>query len=81
MMELIRGASGDALRIHLKPGMRVRAESDAAVSLSENVEVRGTVHGGWLSGLRRMLLGGESIFQQELVCRGGGAPGTLNYKI
>jgi uncharacterized protein (AIM24 family) len=74
-MELVRGAGGDALRVHLKPGQRVRAESDAAVSMSENVEVSGTVHGGLLSGVRRAIFGGESIFQQELVCRGGGGDG------
>jgi len=33
------------------------------------------VAGGILSGMRRALLGGESIFQQELRCRSGGGGG------
>ena len=75
-MEVVRGAGGDALRVHLCAGQRVRAESDAAVSMSDTVEVRGIVHGGILSGVRRSLLGGESVFQQELVCRGEGGGGS-----
>jgi len=74
-MEVVRGAGGDALLVHLAAGQRVRAESDAAVSMSENVEVSGTVHGGILNGVRRALLGGESVFQQELVCRAGAGGG------
>jgi len=59
-------SGGPWARVHLLAGESVRAESDAAVSMSENVEVCGRVHGGILSGVRRALLGGESIFQQEL---------------
>ena len=35
-MELVRGAGGDALRVTLKPGQRVRAESDAAARMSSS---------------------------------------------
>lgn len=74
-MELIRGSGGDAVRVRLRPGQALRAERDAAVSMSEHVSVRGTVPGGVLSGLRRSFLGGESLFQQELACVGGGPGG------
>ena len=60
-------SGGPWARVHLAAGGEgVRAESDAAVSMSENVEVCGRVGGGILSGVRRALLGGESLFQQEL---------------
>ncbi|MBB3109785.1 uncharacterized protein (TIGR00266 family) [Paenibacillus phyllosphaerae] len=60
------------LKVELAPGESIKAESGAMVSMSPGLELKGTMDGGIMRGLGRML-SGESFFFQELVAerRGG----------
>jgi uncharacterized protein (TIGR00266 family) len=49
--------------VKLAPDERIRADSGAMVSHSENVEVETKAEGGLLKSLGRSFLGGESFFQ------------------
>jgi len=62
------------LKVHLKAGERMKAESDAMVAMSANVSVEGKLEGGLLGGLGRML-SGEKFFFQTLASRSG--PGEV----
>jgi uncharacterized protein (TIGR00266 family) len=70
------------LKIQLDAGESVKAESGAMVSMSPNVEVKGTVDGGIMAGLGRMLSGETFFFQELTASKGGGgevllAPASL----
>ena len=62
------------LKINLKAGERIKAESDAMVAMSSNVSVEGKLEGGVLGGLGRML-SGEKFFFQTLAAQHG--PGEV----
>lgn len=49
-------------RVHLAGGRSVRAESGAMMATSGGIEVEAKAEGGLLKGLRRSVLGGESLF-------------------
>jgi uncharacterized protein (TIGR00266 family) len=51
-----------AARITLEPGEEVRAESGAMMATSAGIAVKASTQGGVLKGLKRSLLGGESLF-------------------
>jgi len=69
------------LKIQLDSGESVKAESGAMVSMSPNVDVKGTADGGIMAGLGRMLSGETFFFQELSANRGGGevllAPSSL----
>lgn len=60
------------LKIHLTAGESVKAESGAMVSMSPNIDVKGTADGGIMAGLGRMLSGETFFFQELSANRGGG---------
>jgi len=62
------------LKIKLKAGERIKAESDAMVAMSATVSVEGKLEGGVLGGLGRMLAG-EKFFFQTLAAQHG--PGEV----
>ena len=49
-------------RIALDPGEELRAESGAMMATSAGVDVQASTQGGVMKGLKRSLLGGESLF-------------------
>ncbi|HZQ85441.1 MAG TPA: TIGR00266 family protein [Acidimicrobiales bacterium] len=49
-------------RIALDPGEELRAESGAMMATSAGVDVKASTQGGVMKGLKRSLLGGESLF-------------------
>jgi uncharacterized protein (TIGR00266 family) len=51
-----------AARITLEPGEQVRAESGAMMATSSGITVEASTQGGVMKGLKRSLLGGESLF-------------------
>ncbi len=59
----------------LKQGERIKAESDAMISMSATVDVEGKMEGGVLGGLARAFASGESFFFQELIASRG--PGKV----
>ncbi|BBI35800.1 TIGR00266 family protein [Cohnella abietis] len=60
------------LKLHLNAGDSVKAESGAMVSMSPTVDVKGTMEGGIMAGLGRMLSGETFFFQELSANRGGG---------
>ena len=55
----------------LERGEKIKAESDAMISMSPTVDVEGKMDGGILGGLARKFLSGESMFFQELAANRG----------
>lgn len=54
-------------------GESIKAESDAMIAMSDTIDVEGKMEGGFLGGLKRKVLTGESFFLQRLVAtRGNG---------
>lgn len=58
------------LKVELNAGEQIKAESGAMVSMTPGVELKGTLDGGIMRGLGRML-GGEKFFFQEMTATRG----------
>lgn len=63
------------IKCHLQKGERIKAESDAMITMSATVDVEGKREGSLLGGLARKFLAGESFFFQELIASRG--PGEV----
>ena len=59
------------IKFNLERGERIKAESDAMISMSDTIDIQGKMEGGILQGLARKFLAGESFFFQELVASRG----------
>lgn len=51
------------LKVHIEQGEAIKAESGAMVSMSPNVDIKGTMDGGLMGGLGRMLTGEKFFFK------------------
>ncbi len=58
------------LKVQLSAGETIKAESGAMVTMSPNMDLKGTMDGGIMRGLGRML-SGETFFFQELAANRG----------
>ncbi|MDR1915463.1 MAG: TIGR00266 family protein [Synergistaceae bacterium] len=54
------------LRVLLRRGMSIKAQSDAMVTMDTTMEVEGKLEGGILGGLGRLLLSNENFFFQTI---------------
>ncbi|HVU03666.1 MAG TPA: TIGR00266 family protein [Polyangiaceae bacterium] len=65
--------------VHLAPNETVRAEASAMISMTRNIAVYTSARsqGGFLKGLRRAMLGGESFFTNTFTATGGPGHVTL----
>ncbi|HSV67748.1 MAG TPA: TIGR00266 family protein [Mycobacteriales bacterium] len=61
-VELRHQPSFSVARLHLAPGEPTRVESGAMVAHSWGVTLEAKIEGGLFKGLKRMALGGESLF-------------------
>jgi uncharacterized protein (TIGR00266 family) len=61
-VEVRHSPSFAAARVHLEPNEAIRAESGAMMAMSPGVTVESSTQGGVLKGLKRSVLGGESLF-------------------
>ncbi|NUU64310.1 TIGR00266 family protein [Paenibacillus agri] len=68
--EVVHEGAFAMLKVELDPGESVKAEMGAMVAMSPNVELRGTVDGGLMKGLGRMLSGEKFFFQELTATRG-----------
>ena len=59
------------IKYRLSAGERLKAESDAMIAMTANVDVTGGVEGGLLRGLARRMLAGEKFFFQYLTASRG----------
>ena len=69
--EILYPEAFPVVRLYLKRGEKIKAESDAMIAMSSTVDVEGKLEGGILSGLARKFLSGESMFFQELAANRG----------
>ena len=69
--EILYPEAFPVVRINLRRGEKIKAESDAMIAMSPTVDVEGKMEGGILSGLARKFLSGESMFFQELAANRG----------
>jgi len=49
-------------RVHLEPNEQLRVESGAMMAMSPGIHVEASTQGGLMKGLKRSVLGGESLF-------------------
>jgi uncharacterized protein (TIGR00266 family) len=60
------------VRYQLRSGEKLKAESDAMIAMSANIDVSGGVEGGVLRGFARMFAGEKFFFQYLTASRGDG---------
>jgi len=70
--EILYGEAFPIIKINLQKGERIKAESDAMVSMSSTIDLDGKLEGGLLKGLGRMLAGEKFFFQTLAANRGPG---------
>jgi len=75
--EVVKGGSAAVLRVRLRQGESIKAESDALVSKTAGVALAARSDGGFLSGAARSLLAGESFFLQFLTCEASSGEALL----
>lgn len=79
--EILTKGAFAMLKVRLNPGETVKAEMGAMVSMSSTVDLKGTMDGGILGGLGRMLSGEKFFFQEMTASRGAAevmlAPASL----
>jgi uncharacterized protein (TIGR00266 family) len=59
-------------RVHLAAGESVRAEAGAMMATSFGIEVESSTEGGLVKGLKRSVLGGESMYVSRFTADDGG---------
>src|SRR5262245_10684245 len=59
--------------VRMAPGETVKAEAGAMVAMSSTVDIETRTQGGFMKGLRRSVLGGESFFMNTFTATGPGA--------
>jgi len=62
------------MRVRMNPDDRIIAESDAMASMSTTIDMQTRFNGGFVGGVAKKFLGGESLFVNEFVA---GAQGEL----
>ena len=71
-VDLRHSPSFAAARVTLEPGEKLRAESGAMMATSSGVAVESSTQGGLMKGLKRSVLGGESLFVTTFTAPAGG---------
>jgi uncharacterized protein (TIGR00266 family) len=71
-VQLRHSPSFAAARVTLEPGEKLRTESGAMMATSTGVAVESNTQGGLMKGLKRSVLGGESLFVTTYTAPAGG---------
>ena len=72
--EILHGEAFPIVKCDMIKGERITAESDAMIAMDGNLRVEGkTGGGGFMGGLARKFLAGESFFVQEISAAGNGS--------
>jgi uncharacterized protein (TIGR00266 family) len=69
--DVVHPGSNALVAVHLEPYEHIQAQAGAMVSRTAKVAVVGTFYGGIWRALKRSMLGGESLFFQELKAEDG----------
>lgn len=70
--EILYDSAFPILKVNLQKGERIKAESNAMVSMSNTIDLEGKLEGGLFKGLGRMLSGEKFFFQTLHANRGQG---------
>jgi uncharacterized protein (TIGR00266 family) len=70
--ELLYPGAFSTLKVMLRQGEMIKAESGAMIAMSDTIDVEGKMEGGLLKGLGRMLAGEKFFFQKLHAKRGPG---------
>lgn len=70
--EILYPGAFPLLKVQLRKGETLKAESDAMVSMASTIDVEGKMEGGLLGGIGRMLAGEKFFFQTLSARRGPG---------
>ncbi len=79
--ELLYPGAFTMLKVRLRQGGSIKAESDAMISMSSTIDVEGKLEGGILGGLARKFLTGEKAFFQTLTAKRGAGETLLAHAI
>lgn len=79
--EILYPEAFPVIKCHLQKGERIKAESDAMITMSATVDVEGKREGSLLGGLARKFLAGESFFFQELIASRGDGDVLLGHPL
>jgi uncharacterized protein (TIGR00266 family) len=72
MWSVVGKGGAATAKVTMSRGQRIKAEPDALITMSENIELGAKMDAGVVSGLMRSALGGESLFSQTLSAVGDG---------
>ena len=75
--EILYQPAYSLVRVKLSAGEAITAEAGAMVSMSEGITIESGVKGGFMAGLKRSLLGGESFFMNTF--KTTTAPGEITF--
>ena len=70
--KILYGEAFPIVQFELNRGESVKAESDAMIAMSGTIDVNGSMEGGIVRGLTRMLAGEKFFFQNLTATRGDG---------
>ncbi len=73
--ELLHEGSNAVLKVNLQRGEQIKAEAGAMVAKTGHLVIEGKLWGGMVSALKRSVLGGETLFFQEVTAQEG--PGEV----
>lgn len=73
--QIICNPTYSAVEVNLEPGEPIVAESGAMAWMSANVRTETSTRGGFMAGMKRKMLSGESFFQNTYRAEGG--PGSV----
>ncbi|MBQ7704715.1 MAG: TIGR00266 family protein, partial [Selenomonadaceae bacterium] len=79
--EILYPEAFPVVKFQLQRGEKIKAESDAMIAMSANIDVEGKMEGGILSGLARKFLSGESMFFQELAANRGAGEVIIGHQL
>jgi uncharacterized protein (TIGR00266 family) len=75
--QIICDPTYSAVEVSLKAGERIVSDSGVMAWMSANIRGETTTRGGFMAGMKRKLLAGESFFQNVYSPQGG--PGTITF--
>lgn len=70
--EILHDGTFPIVKCHLEHGEQIKAESDAMITMSNTIDVKGGTEGGFLKGIARMAAGERFFFQYLSATRGAG---------
>jgi uncharacterized protein (TIGR00266 family) len=71
-VEILDRPSFGHLKVRMAPGETITAESGAMASMTKGVEMKPRMNGGFIRGMARKVLGGETLFINDFTAPSGG---------